>query len=180
MRRTVVTIATAAALAAGAAGAGPASAAGGAGGSAKKPPTPKPHKPAVPKGFTSVETGTRLSTDGPRFEDTYKVKQSPFGEGTVIRDSTLQGSSFPATGTDNAKTYDRGGRTFAHETFTLGPPNVDGVGPITGNGTCRSGTGTHHGETCTYTIKGTYDLITGTTTMTLTGTYTLHTTRRVK
>jgi hypothetical protein len=182
MRRTLVTIATATALAAGAGGAGPALAAGGADGAAKKPAKPKPAKPkpAVPKGFKSVETGTRLSTDGPRFEDTYKVQQSPFGEGTVIRDATFEGSSFPASGTDNAKTYDRGGRTFAHETFTLGTPNVDGVGPITGNGTCRSGTGTHHGETCTYTIAGTYDLITGVTTMTLTGTYTLHTTKRVK
>jgi hypothetical protein len=171
MRRTVVAIGSAVALAAGAA---PALAAGG------KPPAKPTHKAPVPKGFESVETGTRLSTDGDRFEDTYKVQQSPFGEGSVVRDSVLSTASFPATGTDIAKTYDRGGRTFAKETFTLGTPNVDGVGPITGNGTCRSGTGSHKGETCTYTIKGTYDLITGTTSVTLDGTYTLHTTKRVK
>jgi hypothetical protein len=176
MRRTVVAIGSAVALAAGAV---PALAAGGAKPPAK--PKPKPtHKAPVPKGFESIQTGTRLSTSDDRFEDTYKVKQSPFGEGTVIRDAVLTTSAFPASGTDTAKTYDRGGRTFAKETFTLGTPNVDGVGPITGNGTCRSGTGSHKGETCTYTIKGTYDLITGTTSMTLTGTYTLHTTKRVK
>jgi hypothetical protein len=173
MRRTVVAISSAVALAAGAV---PALAAGG-----NKPPKPKPtHKAPVPKGFESVQTGTRLSTNGDRFEDTYKVQQSPFGEGSVVRDSVLTSASFPASGTDIAKTYDRGGRTFAKETFTLGTPNVDGAGPITGNGTCRSGTGSHKGETCTYTIKGSYDLITGTTSMTLTGTYTLHTTKRVK
>jgi hypothetical protein len=176
MRRTVVAIGSAVALAAGAA---PALAAGGAKPPAK--PKPKPtHNAPVPKGFESVQSGTRLSTNGDRFEDTYKVQQSPFGEGSVVRDAVLTTASFPATGTDTAKTYDRGGRTFAKETFTLGTPNVDGVGPITGNGTCRSGTGSHKGETCTYTIKGSYDLSTGTTSMTLTGTYTLHTTKRVK
>jgi hypothetical protein len=177
MRRTVVTIATAVALVVGATPAASAATRGSDG----KPAKPAKHKPApVPKGFKSLETGTRLSTDGSRFEDTFKVQQSPFGEGTVIRDSVLATSSFPATGADTAKTYDRGGRTFAHETFTLGTPNVDGVGSITGKGSCLSGTGTHHGETCTYAITGTYDLITGTTSMTLTGTFTLHTTKRVK
>jgi hypothetical protein len=174
MRRTVVAIGSAVALVAGAA---PALASG----AGKTPAKPKPtHKAPVPKAFESVQTGTRLSTSGDRFEDTYKVKQSPFGEGTVIRDSVLTAATFPASGADTAKTYDRGGRTFAKETFTLGTPNVDGVGPITGNGTCQSGTGSHKGETCTYTIKGEYDLITGTTSMTLQGTYTLHTTERVK
>ena len=123
--------------------------------------------------FVAIEVGNRLSTTGPRYEDLYRVLKSPFGEGSVVRDSTLTGTTFPASGTDIAKTFDRGGRTFAHETFALGTPNTDGLGPITGNGTCRSGTGTHFGETCTYTMKGTYDLITGITRLTLTGTYTL-------
>lgn len=133
------------------------------------------HKPVHhhKRPFAAVEVGNRLSTTGPRFEDIYRVKKSPFGEGSVVRDATLGTTAFPATGTDTAKTYDRGGRTFAHETFTLAPPNTDGLGTITGNGTCRSGTGTHHGETCTYTIKGTYDLITGITRLALAGTYTL-------
>ena len=146
---------------------------------AKKPTTPKQKAP-VPKSFDAVETGVRLSTSGPRYEDTYKVKQSPFGEGTVIRDAVLTTSAFPATGADTAKTYDRGGRYFAKETYTLGTPNVDGVGAIAGKGVCTSGTGTHHGETCTYTIKGHYDLITGITSITLSGTYPLHTHKRVK
>ena len=178
MRRTVMAIGGAVVLAGGAAG--PALAAG-SGAHAKKPGRHKTHHPApVPKGFSSVETGVRLSTHGNRYEDTYKVKQSPFGLGTVIRDAVLKTSAFPASGSDLARTYDRGGRTFARETFTLGTPNVDGVGAITGNGSCTSGTGTHKGETCTYTIKGSYDLITGITSIALNGTYTLHTTKRVK
>ena len=129
----------------------------------------RPHK----KAFTAVEAGIRLSTSGLRYEDTYRVKRSPFGEGSAIRDAALTKRTFPATGSDTAKTYDRGGRTFAKETFTLEPPNVDGVGVVTGNGTCTSGTGTHLGETCTYSFKGHYDLLTGFTQITLRGTYTL-------
>ena len=135
----------------------------------KKKTVAKPRKHV----FTSIQTGNRLSTSGTRFEDTYRVKSSPFGEGSVIRDSGLSGSSFPATGTDTAKTYDRGGRTFAKESFTLNTPNIDGFGTITGKGTCTTGTGTHLGETCTYTFHGTYDLITGVTNLALSGTYTL-------
>jgi hypothetical protein len=138
-------------------------------------PTAMPRKASKPKkkAFTAVQAGIRLSTVGLRYEDTYRVKRSPFGEGSVIRDAVLTRTTFPATGSDTAKTYDRGGRTFAKETFTLGTPNVDGVGAISGNGTCESGTGTHFGETCTYSFKGHYDLITGFTQITLTGTYTL-------
>lgn len=142
---------------------------------AKSPPSGsgKKHAHHHKRPFVAIEVGNRLSTTGPRFEDIYRVKKSPFGEGSVVRDAVLSGTAFPASGTATAKTYDRGGRTFARETFALGPPNTDGRGAITGNGTCRSGTGTHFGETCTYTLKGTYDLISGITRLTLTGTYTL-------
>ena len=36
--------------------------------------------------FTEVESGTRLSTNGNKYEDVYKVKSSPDGLGTAIRD----------------------------------------------------------------------------------------------
>ena len=54
----------------------------------------------------------------------------------------------------------------------MGVPNVYGVGSVTGTGTCQSGTETHTGETCTYTIAGNYEMLTGTMHLTLTGTYT--------
>jgi hypothetical protein len=177
MRRTIVMTVGAAALLAGSVAVAPALAAGTprgrpvahAGTTTKKKTAAKPQK----RPFTTVEVGNRLSTSGPRFEDLYRVKSSPFGEGSVIRDAVLTNTTFPATGSDVAKTYDRGGRTFAKETFMLGTPNTDGVGTITGTGTCTSGTGTHLGETCTYAYQGTYDLITGVTQLTLSGSYTL-------
>ena len=139
--------------------AGPALAAGPGGASIHRP-------------FSEREAGVRLSTAGTRYEDTYRIKASPFGEGTTIRDATLTGTAFPASGKDTAISYYKDGRLVANETFTLGAPNVDGVGPISGTGTCSGGTFKHQGETCTYTIKGTYDLVTGVTFTKLTGTYT--------
>jgi hypothetical protein len=125
--------------------------------------------------FTASEAGIRLSTTGNRYEDLYRIKKGPFGEGTVIRDAALTTPTFPASGSDTARTYDRGGRTIADETYTLGAPDTAGIGKIAGKGTCdaNDGTGTHFDETCTYTLSGSYDLLTGFTELRLTGTYTL-------
>ncbi len=131
-----------------------------------------PHAASIHKQFSEREAGVQLSMAGTRFEDTYRIKASPFGEGTTIRDATLTGTSFPASGKDTATSYYKDGRLIANETFTLAPPAIDGVGAITGTGTCSGGTFKHQGETCTYTIRGSYDLITGVRFMTLTGTYT--------
>jgi hypothetical protein len=139
--------------------------------------TKAPKKPKMPKKrqFTAVQAGIRLSTTGNRYEDLYRIKKGPFGEGTVIRDATLTSPTFPASGSDTARTYDRGGRTIADETYTLGTPNTAGIGTISGKGTCdaKGGTGTHLDETCTYAFRGSYDLLTGFTQLTLSGTYTL-------
>ena len=124
------------------------------------------------KSFTEVESGTRLSTNGNKYEDVYKVKTSPDGLGTVIRDSVLTGDTLPASGTDNAITYFADGRLQATESFTLGVPHVDGVGTITGTGKCTKGSLVHRLETCNYTFAGTYDLLTGITQITLKGTET--------
>jgi hypothetical protein len=124
------------------------------------------------RNFTEVESGTRLSTNGNKYEDLYKVKSSPDGLGTVIRDSVLLGSTFPANGTDHAITNFADGRLQATELFTLGVPNVDGLGSITGTGTCTKGSLVHRLETCHYKFSGSYDLLTGITQMTLRGTET--------
>jgi hypothetical protein len=124
------------------------------------------------KSFTEVEAGTRLSTIGNKYEDVYKVKSSPDGLGTVIRDSVLTGDAFPASGTDHAITDFADGRLQATESFTLGVPHVDGVGTITGTGTCTKGSLVHRLETCSYKFAGTYDLLTGITQITLKGTET--------
>jgi hypothetical protein len=124
------------------------------------------------KHFTEVESGTRLSTNGNRYEDVYKVKTSPDGLGTVIRDSVLSGNTFPASGTDSAITYFADGRLQATESFTLGVPHVDGLGTITGTGKCTKGSDVHRLETCSYKFSGTYDMLTGITQLKLTGTET--------
>ena len=124
------------------------------------------------KSFTEVESGTRLSTNGNKYEDVYKVKSSPDGLGTVIRDSVLTGDTFPASGTDTAITDYADGRLQATESFTLGVPHVDGIGTITGTGTCTKGSLVHRLETCKYTFAGTYDLLTQITQITLKGTET--------
>ena len=124
------------------------------------------------KHFTEVESGARLSTHGNKYEDVYKVKSSPDGLGTVIRDSVLSGNTFPASGTDRAITDFADGRLQATESFTLGVPHVDGIGTITGTGTCIKGSLVHRLETCNYKFAGTYDLVTGFTQITLKGTET--------
>jgi hypothetical protein len=124
------------------------------------------------KSFTEIEAGTRLSTNGNKYEDVYKVKSSPDGLGTVIRDSVLTGDTFPASGTDRAITNFADGRLQATESFTLGVPHVDGIGTITGTGTCIKGSLVHRLETCNYKFAGTYDLVTGFTQITLKGTET--------
>jgi hypothetical protein len=124
------------------------------------------------KSFTEVEAGTRLSTNGNKYEDVYKVKHSPDGLGTVIRDSILTGDTFPASGTDTAITDYADGRLQATESFTLGVPHVDGVGTITGTGKCTKGSLVHRLEQCNYKFAGTYDLLTGITQITLKGTET--------
>jgi len=124
------------------------------------------------KKFTEVESGARLSTHGNRYEDVYKIKRSPDGLGTVIRDSVLTGDTFPASGTAQAISYFENGRLRSTESFTLGVPRADGVGAITGTGKCTKGSKAHRLETCNYKFAGTYDLRTGITQITLKGTET--------
>ena len=122
--------------------------------------------------FTEVESGTRLSTHGNRYEDVYKIKSSPDGLGTVIRDAVLTGDTFPASGTNQAISYYENGRLRATESYTLGIPHVNGVAPISGTGKCTKGSKAHRLETCRYKFAGTYDLRTRITQITLRGTET--------
>jgi hypothetical protein len=132
----------------------------------------KPRASGTSRPFTEVEAGVRLSSTDSRYEDTYRIKRSPDGEGTTVRDAVLHATTFPASGTDKATSYYRNGRLNATETFTLSPPRTNGVGAITGKGKCTGGTEIHQQETCNYTFKGTYDLKTDVTHITLTGTET--------
>jgi hypothetical protein len=124
------------------------------------------------KHFTEVESGARLSTHGNKYEDVYKIKRSPDGVGTVIRDSVLSGDTFPASGTTQAVSYFSDGRLRSTESFTLGVPRANGVGTISGTGKCTRGSKAHRLETCNYKFAGTYDLRTGITQITLKGTET--------
>jgi hypothetical protein len=127
---------------------------------------PKPRT----KHFSEVEAGVMLSSSGQRFEDVYRIKRSPDGEGAAIRDGIWHGTTFPVSGTDTVISNYKDGRQTATESFTLGTPQLDGIGPITGHGRCTGGTNQHQLEKCSYTFGGTYDLQTSVFKITLSGT----------
>jgi hypothetical protein len=126
---------------------------------------------SVQRPFTEVVVGARISSgSGSRFENVGRVKRSPDGGGAVIQDGQQAGGTFPVSGQDGTITFFRDGARTTRETFTLGVPNTNGIGTITGKGICTGGTGFHKVETCTYTFAGTYDLVTSVTQVTIHGT----------
>ena len=120
--------------------------------------------------FTETLVGAQISTSGGRFENVYRVKRSPDLGGAMIQDGSLGGSTYPVTGTDSTISFFRDGDRTTRDTFTLNPPNTAGIGTLTGKGSCTNGTNFHKSETCTYTFKGTFDIFTHVTQMTITGT----------
>jgi hypothetical protein len=144
----------------------------GAVGTAALPATAGAAKAVNKAPFTELLVGARLSTTGPRYEDVYRVKESPDGGGAAIQDAVLKGSSYPVAATDRLIAFFRNGAQTTSDTFTYGPPSVDGIGAISGDGTCIFGSGAHLKQTCTFTIKGNYNLNTSVVNLTLSGTYT--------
>ena len=129
-------------------------------------------KPPHKRSFTAFAVGAQISANGNRFESVYRVIRSPDGGGAAIQDGVLLGGTYPVTGNDTMKLFFADGVQHMSDTFTRGVPHTDGIGEITGKGTCTTGSGLHKGETCTYTISGTYDLQTGVTKLRLRGTLT--------
>jgi hypothetical protein len=127
-----------------------------------------PHK----RSFTAVAVGAQISANGNRFETVYRVIRSPDGGGAGMQDGVLLGSTYPVTGNDTMTLFYADGVQRMSDTFTRGAPRTDGIGDITGKGTCTTGSGLHKGEKCTYTITGTYDLNTGVTKLRFAGTFT--------
>ena len=70
---------------------------------------PKPRT----KPFSEVEAGVMLSSTGLRFEDVYRIKRSPDGEGAAVRDGLFGGTAFPVTGTDTVTSNYKDGRQTA-------------------------------------------------------------------
>jgi hypothetical protein len=122
--------------------------------------------------FSATAVGAQISSNGNRFETVYRVIRSPDGGGAAIQDGVLLGTTYPVTGNDTIKLFYADGVQRMSDSFTRGAPHTDGVGAITGKGTCTTGSGLHKGETCTYTITGTYDLNTGVTKLRFAGTLT--------
>jgi hypothetical protein len=120
----------------------------------------------------AVAVGAQISANGNRFETVYRVIRSPDGGGAGMQDGVLLGATYPVTGTDTMQLFYADGVQRMSDAFTRGAPHTDGVGDITGKGTCTTGSGLHKGEKCTYTITGTYDLNTGVTKLHLAGTFT--------
>jgi hypothetical protein len=122
------------------------------------------------RSFTEAVVGAQISTSGARFENVYRVKRSPDLGGAMIEDGQLGGSTYPVSGTASTISFFRDGDRTTRETFTLNAPNTSGIGTITGKGTCTNGTNFHKVETCTYTFKGTFDIFTHVTKITMAGT----------
>jgi len=129
-------------------------------------------KPAHDKSFSTIAVGAMISSSGNRFEKVYRIIRSPDGGGGAVQDGTLGGTVFPVAGHDTMELFFRDGLQMTADTFTLGPPGIDGIGAVTGAGRCTTGTGMHQGEKCSYKITGTYDLDTSVTRLRLTGTFT--------
>ncbi len=124
------------------------------------------------RSFQAIVAGAQVSTNGNRFENVYRVIRSPDGGGAAIQDGVLLGSTYPVTGNDTMKLFFADGVQRVSDTFTREAPHTDGIGAISGKGTCTTGSGLHKGETCRFTITGTYDLNTGVTKLRLAGTLT--------
>ncbi len=122
--------------------------------------------------FTAVAVGAQISANGNRFETVYRVIRSPDGGGAGMQDGVLLGSTYPVTGNDTMKLFYADGVQRTSDTFTREAPLTDGIGEISGKGTCTTGSGLHKGENCTYTITGTYDLNTGVTKLRFAGMFT--------
>jgi hypothetical protein len=120
--------------------------------------------------FTETVVGAQISTSGGRFENVYRIKRSPDLGGAMIQDGELHGSIYPVTGTDSTISFFRNGDRTTRDTFTLNAPNTAGIGTITGKGICTNGTNFHKSETCTYSLRGTYDIFTHVSDFTMTGT----------
>jgi hypothetical protein len=109
------------------------------------------------RAFSEVHVGAMISMNGLRFESVYRVKRSPYGAGAAIQDGTVAGTTYPLNGSDYVTTYFADGVRRTTDSFTLSAPHTDGVGTITGSGTCAGGTGIHELEKCSYTFTGTYN-----------------------
>jgi hypothetical protein len=120
--------------------------------------------------FTESIVGAQISTAGGRFENVYRIKHSPDLGGAMIQDGELHGSTYPVTGTDSTISFFRDGDRTTRETFVLNAPNTTGISTITGKGICTNGTNFHKSETCTYTFRGTYNIFTHVSQITITGT----------
>jgi hypothetical protein len=129
-------------------------------------------KPRHKRSFTAVAVGAQISANGNRFETVYRVIRSPDGGGAGMQDGVLLGSTYPVTGNDTMKLFYADGVQRMSDTFTRAAPRTDGIGEVSGKGTCTTGSGLHEGEKCTYTITGTYDLNTGVTKLRFAGTFT--------
>lgn len=100
--------------------------------------------------FTDVVDGAAISAK----EAVLKVHDSVAGDGAGVQRIT----SLTATGGADVTTiYYRGATAVAHDTFTFGPADANGVLTVTGHGKDVSGTGLFRRIRSTYTFTGTFD-----------------------
>lgn len=74
------------------------------------------------KHFITIAVGATISNNHNRFEDAYRIKQSPDGGGAGFLDGQVVGTRFPATVHDIFKAFYRNGLQIYSETLTEVPP----------------------------------------------------------
>ena len=114
--------------------------------------------------FTAKVVGAGISAN----KAAYKIHDSHFGNGAGVQTVKVKGSG----GTDTEISYYGNATARSKGTFTLGPPDANGIATLTGSGHDVSGTGKAAGLKSTYTYTGTLNTKTGLFKVTLTGTYT--------
>jgi hypothetical protein len=119
--------------------------------------------------WTQSGTGVSINQGNGTYLTVAAVKNSIDGDGAVVANLTLNGS----TGTDTATRYQANGVQKFEETLTIGTADANGMIPYNGTGKCTGpGTGVHKNEKCSYTFTGTLNPATQVVDFNITGTTT--------
>lgn len=117
--------------------------------------------------FTTKVVGAQINAT----QAAFKGHDSVFGNGAGVQ--TIKLNSAGSGGTDSEITYYGNATAKSKGTFTLGTPDANGIGKLTGSGHDTGGTGKAKGLKSTYKFSGTFNTKTFVFSVTLKGIYTL-------
>jgi hypothetical protein len=123
------------------------------------------------KSFTATATGATIQSKGANYVAAYAIHSSADGNGAGVQKGTISGSKFPLTGKATQTEYFKNATLVLKATFKIGTLNSREIAPLSGSGSCLTGTGADKGETCKFTITGMYNEKTTVASLKLKGTY---------